>query len=271
MVGAASIIPKAQIEYLADKGFVVVIPNYRLAPQVTGKEAFGDCEEAHKWAINSLPGILNTKHGLHLDNSRVVAYGHSSGGALAMHLASAKSIKAVTAFYPSLFCSDPSSAAGKPTTAPPFGMMPDFHPTEEDWKSIKPADRQISEAPFPAPGSMPPPRNRWQMSILKNGQWLSSVQPDGDYAALDPMTRVSSTWAPVMLVQGELDSAPGSGLDLAKRAKAEMKAAGVKEAELEVVPGEPHMFDLPPTVGTSDLGPKWKAVVKGLDWLVSHV
>jgi hypothetical protein len=46
---------------------------------------------------------------------------------------------------------------------------------------------------------------------------------------------------------------------------------GVKETRLEVVPGETHMFDLPPLVGTSDLGPKWQAVVKGLDRLTSNV
>ena len=152
-----------------------------------------------------------------------------------------------------------------------FGIMPDFEPTEEDWASIQPSDHQISDAPFPKPGSIPPPRSKWQMSIIKNGQWLSAVQPDGDYASIDPMSRLSPRWAPVMLVQGELDNVPGSSLALAKRAEAELRAAGVKEVQLEVVPGEQHMFDLPPTVGSSDLGHRWEAVVKGLDWLCSHV
>ena len=271
LVGSSETIPKPQIEYLAGKGFAVFIPNYRLAPQVTAKEAFADCEEAFDWAVNTLPRIMKSEHDVELDASKIVAYGHSSGGTLALHMASCKPVKAVTAFYPSLFNSDTSTSAHKPTSAPPFGAMPDFRPSDEDWASIKPEGKQVSEAPLAAPGTIPPPRNKWQMHILKHGQWIPNVLPDGDVAAIDPMTRLNAQWSPVMIVQGEVDNVPGSSLELAQRAEREMKDAGVQEVQLEVVPGEAHMFDLPPMVGTTDLGPKWQAVVKGLDWLMSHV
>ena len=271
MVGSSEMIPKPQTEYLASKNFVVVIPNYRLAPQVTAEDAFGDCEEAYEWATAKLPDILKSEHAIQVDASKVAAYGHSSGGTIALHMASSKPLRAATAFYPSLFGADPSSALGKPTSAPPFGMMPDFEPTADDWADISPEGKQVSEAPLAFPGTVPRPRNKWQMSTLKNGKWNDVVLPDGDLAAIDPMTRISKDWAPTMIVQGELDNLPGSGLDLAQRAEKELKAAGVKGVQLEVVAGESHMFDLPPMVGTSDLGPKWQAVVKGLDWLVSHV
>jgi acetyl esterase/lipase len=271
MVGSSEMIPKPQIEYLASKNFTVVIPNYRLAPQVTAKDAFADSEEAYEWATTKLAGILKSDHAIELDASKVVAYGHSSGGTLALHMASSKTLKAATAFYPSLFGADPSSALGKPTSVPPFGIMPDFEPTAADWAEISPEGKQVSEAALALPGTVPRPRNKWQMSVLKNGQWNTVVLPDGDLAAVDPMTRLSEKWAPIMIVQGELDNVPGSSLELAQRAEKEMKAAGVKEVQLEVVPGETHMFDLPPMVGTSDLGHKWQAVMKGLDWLVNHV
>lgn len=100
---------------------------------------------------------------------------------------------------------------------------------------------------------------------------MDLVAPDGDFEAIDPMTRLHADWAPTMIVQGEVDNVPGSDLELAQRAEKAMKDAGVKEVRLEVVPGEGHMFDLPPMVGTKDLGAKWEAVVRGLDWLVSHV
>lgn len=271
MVGSSEIVPKPQIEYLASKNFAVVVPNYRLAPQVTAKRAFADSEEAYEWATSKLPSILKSDHSIELDESKVVAYGHSSGGTLALHMASSKPMKAVTAFYPSLFSADPSSGLGKPCSVPPFGIMPDFEPSAEEWAEIKPEGKQVSEVPLALPGTVPRARNKWQMSVLKNGQWKGVVQPDGDLAATDPMTHLSEHWAPTMIVQGEVDNLPGSSLELAQRAEKEMKAAGVKEVQLEVVPGESHMFDLPPTVGTSDLGPKWQAVVKGLDWLVTHV
>ena len=60
-------------------------------------------------------------------------------------------------------------------------------------------------------------------------------------------------------------------MDLARRAETEMKAAGLEEVQLEVVQGEGHMFDHLQDVGTMDTGPKWKAVLKGLDWLKSFV
>jgi acetyl esterase/lipase len=270
MVGSSEIIPKPQIEYLTGKGFIVVIPNYRLAPQVDGKTAFADCERALDWAVQKLPEMMQSKHNVKVDASRVVAYGHSSGGTIALHLASRQGVKAVTAFYPSLFIADHSTSSHQPTSAPPFGAMPDYSPTDEEWASITPEGVQISEAALASPGTIPPPRNRWQMHVLKHGQWMSVVQPDGDGEAIDPLTRITPHWAPVMIVQGELDNVPGSSLELARRAETQLKSAGV-DVQLEVVQGAMHMFDIAPAVGTSDFGPKWEAVVKGLDWLVGHV
>ena len=271
MVGSSEIIPKTQVEYLCSHGFLVVAPNYRLAPQVTAIEAFADCEEAYDWAVTQLPNAMAKAYALEVDPGRVVAYGHSSGGTLAIHVGSTKHVKAVTAFYPSLFLSDLTTSAHAKCTIPPFGTIPDFAPSKEDWAVVTPKGIELSEAPMGKPGTIPPPRNWWQMHILKHGQWLLSLQPDGRYEALDPMTRVSAQWPPVMIVQGEIDNVPGSDLQLAQRAEKEMKAAGVKEVRLEVVSGESHMFDLPPMVGTTDLGPKWQAVVIGLDWLCSHI
>ncbi|TKA79783.1 hypothetical protein B0A55_03305 [Friedmanniomyces simplex] len=271
LVGSSEMIPKPQTEYLCSKGFVVVAPNYRLVPQVSGKEAFADAVHAYDWATTELPKLMQAGQGVELDAAQVVAMGHSSGGTLAMHIASCRSLKAATAFYPSLFLADTTTSMHKPTSAPPFGFMPDYTPTETDLASIRPAGIQVSEFPLAIPGTIPQPRNKWQMHIIKHGEWPQKAQPDGDYAALDPLTRLSAQWPPVMVVQGEADDVPGSSLDLAQRAEREMTAAGVKEVVLEVVPGEKHMFDLPPTVGSSDVGPKWMAVVKGLEWLVSHV
>ncbi|KAK5112929.1 hypothetical protein LTR62_003751 [Meristemomyces frigidus] len=271
LVGGSTIVPKAQIKYLCNHGFVVVIPNYRLAPQVSGKRSFDDCEDACDWAIAHLPEILEKQHDVKLDTQQVVAMGHSSGGTIAMHLAGAKSLKAATAFYPSLYSSDKSTSIHQPTTAPPFCFAQDFVPSDQDKIAISPADHQVSEFQLGAPPAVPQARNKWQMHVLKHGLWAQTVQPDGNLAAVDPMTRVSANWAPIMIVQGETDVVPGSGLDLAQRAQQELKAAGVREVELEVVPGAGHMFDLAPEVGTTDVtGLKWQAIAKGLDWLATH-
>ena len=271
LIGSSEIIPQPQIEWLASQGFAVVIPNYRLAPQVDGKTAYRDSEHAYEWSVSSLAEIMSAQHEVKLDSTRVVSMGHSTGGTIALHIGATKAIKAVTAFYPSLYFADKTTSSHLPCTAPPFGQMPDFEPSEEDWKLIKPEGQQLSEAPLAAPGTVPPPRNKWQMSILKKGAWLKAICPDGDFSAIDPLSRLGSHWSPVMFVQGDMDNVPGSSLNLVQRAVKDMEAAGVKEVVVKVVPGETHMFDLPPMVGTSDLGPKWQAVVAGLSFLKSHV
>jgi hypothetical protein len=49
-----------------------------------------------------------------------------------------------------------------------------------------------------------------------------------------------------------------------------MKAWGVVEVQVAVVPGETHMFDLPPTVGTTNLGSVLIAAFFKLNWLLTH-
>ena len=78
-MGSSEMIPKVQIDYLAKHGFLVVIPNYRLAPQVTAKQAFADCEESYDWATKVLPQFMKSEHDIDIDGHNVVTLGHSSG------------------------------------------------------------------------------------------------------------------------------------------------------------------------------------------------
>lgn len=265
MVGSAEAVPQAQIRYLTESGFVVVVPNYRLAPIVSAKQAFEDCEDAYEWAVGALPAAMQDRVGLTLDPTKVVAMGHSSGGTIALHLASCKPLHAVTAFYPSLYLSDMATSANQPGSPHSFDEMPDCPPQDEERSSIQPEGRQVSEEPLALSGTHPSARVKWQMHIIKSGKWMSTVQPDGDFSAIDPLTRLNVDWPPVMIVQGEKDERPGSSLELAQRAEREIRDAGV-EVALEFVAGEDRAFDL--ALGASEPGDlRWAAVVKGLEWL----
>lgn len=99
---------------------------------------------------------------------------------------------------------------------------------------------------------------------------MKTLCPDGDYAAIDPLTRLNSDWPPVMFVHGEIDAIPGSELGLLNRAEREILDAGLKEVVVKIVPGVGHAFDMMKPLGTEDFGEEWQAVVEGLQFLVSH-
>jgi acetyl esterase/lipase len=267
MIGSSEIIPQPQIDWLAGHGFLVVIPNYRLAPQVNGATSMADSVEAYDWATSGLVGIMKSKHCVDVNAASIAVMGHSSGGTIALHVGSCRPTKAVTAFYPSLYLSDESLDAHKPYNGPPFGDVPEYVPTEEDWASITPPTKQISEMDLPGPNKPPHPRIKWQVDMCTKGKWLSTLCPDGDYRSIDPLTRLNADWPPVMIITGEVDTIPGSTLDLAKRAEADMQAAGVKEVVMKAVPVVGHMFDL---LEPFEAG-EWQAVVEGLRFLESRV
>lgn len=98
--------------------------------------------------------------------------------------------------------------------------------------------------------------------------------PDGNVELIDQCQKfaeVGHRWPPTIFVQGDKDDLPGSGIACAERAVTEWKAAGAKRVEVEPVVGVSHVFDLLPDVGTTDLGPKWQTVMKGLDFLSQSV
>ena len=175
-----------------------VAPNYRLVPQVSGSEAFRDTEDALDWTIVTLPEIAEKQLGVTLDTRNVVAMGHSSGGTMVLHLTSiGKPLRAVTALYPFLFVADKSTEAHHPST---FGDADVAEPNEEEWALIAPAGRQVSDAPFTLDNSSV--RSKWIKYIFSSGRWMSSIQPDGNFAAIDPMTRVNGDWASTMIIHG---------------------------------------------------------------------
>lgn len=85
MLGSASMVPKSQIAHLVAKRFVVVVPEYRLCPQVSLYDGpIQDAKDVLKWAQEELPALLREARNIEADAARVVAMGHSAGGLLAL-------------------------------------------------------------------------------------------------------------------------------------------------------------------------------------------
>ena len=277
IVGSKDSTPTNQITYLTTLNFIAIVPNYRLAPQLSARDgAFLDTRKAWAWALSTLPALLKTEHDITADSTRNVAMGYSAGGTLALHLATQPNPpKAIAPFYPSLYVSDPTSSVHQPFAG--FAAMPPYDPTPENEDELwnRPSGRQISDFPFAPPGSVPKARNRWQFDALRKGTFMRAIQPDGDFEALDPCVYFRSMggdegkgakWPPTMFVQGDMDDVPGSGLEEVERAVRELRGGGAARVEVVVVKGAGHMFDLAPgnEVG---VGEKGEGVKRALDFL----
>ena len=274
MAGSKDVIPPSQIAYLTSLNFLVLIPNYRLCPQVTARDgAFTDAVSALAFARDELPSQLSSQN-VKVDPSRTIAMGHSAGGTLSLHLASqSHPPKAILAFYPTLYVSDPENTAHKPY--PAFAGVPTYEPTPENEDALwnRASGAQVSAFPRAPPGTVPKPRNVWQMSSLKTGTFVKCIQSDGDYKAIDPCTQFAGRgkeWPATVFVQGDKDDIPGSGLSYVQRAVRELKEAGAPNVEVEVVEGAVHMFDMFPGNAVGE-GEKGQVVKRALDFLRAQV
>ena len=80
-------VPQLQIDDLVKLGFVVVVPEYRLCPQVNAYDGpIQDAKDSFIWTKETLPRLLEQETGVTVDPARVAAMGHSAGGNLALHL-----------------------------------------------------------------------------------------------------------------------------------------------------------------------------------------
>ncbi|KAL9612072.1 MAG: hypothetical protein Q9167_003332 [Letrouitia subvulpina] len=272
-VGSNAMIPKSQIAYLASLNFVVVSPNYRLCPQVTAAEGpFGDSLSAYTWCQTELPSLVKNA-----DGTRIAAMGNSIGGTLALSLAlQPHPPKVIACFYPSLYLSDLDSSAHKPFAG--FPPLLDWVDTPENKAALlnqSAGGAQISTFPLYIPGvTQPQPRHIWFVSQLRAGNWVAAMQPDKNYEAIDPCVRFGekgAQWPPTVIAQGDLDDVPGGGVEYVNRAVKELKEAGAKLVEVEIVEGESHLFDMKPEAALGQDGRKAEVVKKALDFLRKYV
>lgn len=91
MLGHSRMVSKDQIKDCLDRGWIVLVPNHRLCPQVNILDGpMRDCRDLLSWVYNgSLDQVLARKADTAIfkgDLEKVVAFGTSSGGHLALSL-----------------------------------------------------------------------------------------------------------------------------------------------------------------------------------------
>ena len=91
MLGASEMVNQEQINDCLDRGWIVVVPNHRLCPQVDLLEGpMQDCRDLLGWIYShGLERSIHQNHNPHTcDLAHVFAFGTSSGGHLALSLVS---------------------------------------------------------------------------------------------------------------------------------------------------------------------------------------
>lgn len=86
MIGSRHFIPGVEIQYLCDANYVVVSADYRLCPQVALCNVVQDAIDAFSWCKSDLPMRLAQEFGIQLNTDKIVTFGQSAGGLLALHL-----------------------------------------------------------------------------------------------------------------------------------------------------------------------------------------
>jgi acetyl esterase/lipase len=91
MLGHSGMVNKDQIQDCLDRGWIVVVPDHRLCPQVEISEIVDDIRDLLRWIQSGrLDGILakESKSSVQCDLERVIAFGTSAGGHLSLCLVS---------------------------------------------------------------------------------------------------------------------------------------------------------------------------------------
>ncbi|KAL1846596.1 hypothetical protein Daus18300_014214 [Diaporthe australafricana] len=262
VVGNKSMVQLRYVQKLLELGFgAVVSPDYRLSPTISAFDgAVTDSRDAYAWSQAELPRKFAEETGVKLDAERIVTWGHSAGGALALLTASMKKPpRAILDLCGLKYIQDESFQA--PAKLPPMEL-----PSVEFRKKIY--------EDIPTPTSAPPPfgpkgfdvtsyRNAWLFGTMKDGRLFDELVPDGNYDKIDPAVLLTPSCPPTFFVHGSADTSVN--FKLSERAHKALKENGV-ESELVVVDGAGHAFDQNQKPG--DTG--YEAVVKGLEFLRAH-
>ncbi|KAI6757050.1 hypothetical protein HG530_011648 [Fusarium avenaceum] len=270
MLGASEMVNQDQIEDCLSRGWIVVVPNHRLCPQVNVLEGpMQDCRDLLEWIYNhelersihqhSHPHICDLKH--------VFAFGTSSGGHLALSLGFGvpRPVAGILDFYGPCSFDDPFWTSPLPHVAAklPPNLSSEF------------LNRVFAEDPVPVRGGVSlegqagpagpnfdDPRQAFAFTQIGNGRVLDTIFPSRDWQRVDPILNINSQFPPTFIVHGLADTMVP--ISLSRALLEEMKKQNVPCQLLEI-PDEEHTFAARMKVGSST----WNLQRQGFDFLGS--
>ncbi|CAK7205300.1 hypothetical protein SEUCBS139899_008069 [Sporothrix eucalyptigena] len=273
MLGAAGMVNPDQIQDCLDRGWIVVVPNHRLCPQVNLLEGpMQDCRDLLSWIQDGhLESHIAAKEGgpYLVDQEHIFAFGTSSGGHLALGLGFgvAKPVAGIYDMYGVCSFDDPEWANPLPHIQ---AIVPAL--------TADVAEKVFSESPIPIEGGVslegqakpgPPdfsvPRVAYAFTQIGGGTVVDAVWPkaaretDG-FQPVDPILNVTSTFPPTVIVHGIDDRMVP--LRYSQQLYAKLREKKVQSCLIEI-PGEDHTFAAKMKTGSET----WNLQRQGFDFL----
>ncbi|KAL9602709.1 MAG: hypothetical protein Q9219_001699 [cf. Caloplaca sp. 3 TL-2023] len=285
-----------QTQLLLRKGFLPVSIDYRLCPETTLTEGpMTDVADALVWVRNTLPTISLTRQDIRVDAKNVVAVGWSTGGHLAMSLAWQSLLKhvqppqAILAFYcptdyEDSFWTAPNIPSGSRSMAnATSSLSEDFALDEDVWAGV--FEQPVTSYNVPpqrrALGgwlSRTDPRSRLALHMNWHGQTLHVLlygldkqrqktppaPSASEVAKISPLAHIRSgsyTTPTFVIHPREDDLIPWQQSLRTVEALHERNV----DAEVRIVEGVPHLFDVYPEHQMNEAA--MKAVAQGYDFL----
>ncbi|KAL2831322.1 Alpha/Beta hydrolase protein [Aspergillus pseudoustus] len=273
MLGHSRMVSMAQIDDCLARGWIVVVPNHRLCPGadlLNGPMA--DLRDFIAWIYSgNLEGFLQeeVKKEYRVDTDRVMAFGTSSGGFLALALGfdTPHPPAAILNFYGAVHFAHPFWRKPLPhvqANLPRAGFEPAFLQKVYDEYPI-PTTSGISLEGQAQQSNKPDfsrPRDAFALTQIANGTVLDAIFPAGAgrLEDIDPVSRVTSSFPPTFIVHGDSDRMVP--VELSRKLFEVLKGNKV-ECEMVEVEGEDHTFALGMEIG----GKTWNTSRKGFEWL----
>jgi acetyl esterase/lipase len=210
---------------------MVVSAEYRLLPESTGSDIHDDIEDFWAWLRSEFQSVFdNSKPGLEANLEKVIVWGASVGGTLAIQSGfyqPAGFIKAVIAAYPGIAVGVKRDRPilGAPTVPP--------HVLEDFLKKIKPGEI-VTSAEWPA-------RMQIALSLVQQTRTREFYGEDDRLYPMKVLEK-AETMPYTLIIHGEDDTAIPVGTVIAF-ARAVRGRFGEGKVDLRIMPGAEHGFD----------------------------
>ncbi|PYH90378.1 alpha/beta-hydrolase [Aspergillus ellipticus CBS 707.79] len=277
MLGHSRMVSMPQIDDCLSRNWIVVVPNHRLCPQVNILEGpITDCRDLLAWiydghldAFLASDAAASHVHGsqYQTDMDRVMAFGTSSGGTLALSLGynPPRPVAAILNFYGAVHFTHPFWTLPLPSMADTLPSFPPSFLAQIYAESPIPTDSSISlEGQTESGAATGPdfsrPRDAFALTQVANGTVLQACYPGRDVREIDPVCHVGKGFPPTFIVHGEADTKVP--VEVSRMLYGRLREGGVRCGMVEV-PGEDHTFAMGMQVGSRT----WELQRKGFDFL----